>query len=150
MALWQFDLLLTPRDAGGPVLSDDGWIAQPVPPDVATEVMRWLQQRLGQPWKMMENWSVFGAEKGNRVDVLTNEDGSAEITVRVNAHPEAADFCELACDLAGVAKCQVFGLEKAAVLEATPANLRDELARSKATAFVRDPGGYIRRVANEG
>jgi hypothetical protein len=150
MALWQFDLLLVPHDAESPVLSDDGWVASPVSKVVAHHTSDWLQRRLGEPSHWMEDWMVYGSEKGNRVDLLTNEDGTGELHVRMDARAEAEDFSELACKLARIADCDIFGLEKGAFLEPAPRALRQEMANSKAGAYVQNPREYIRRVADEG
>jgi hypothetical protein len=150
MALWQFDLLLIPRGSGRPVLSEDGWIAPPVSESVTRDTIGWLEGRLGEPSRVMGDSAIYGSDKGNRVDVLTNDDGTGEIQIRMNASLEAEDFSDFACELAGIAGCDLFGLEKGAVLDPTPEALRQEIANSKAGAFVQNPRAYIRRVADEG
>lgn len=98
---------------------------------------------------MLEDWLVYGTEKGNRIDLLQDQAGTAQINARIDARSEAAtQFIGQLCELSSLLECGFFSIEMWKPLEATPGALSLALERSRAAAFVRDPEKVLRGAAS--
>ena len=144
MAIWQFDLALVPREGPMPWRGDDGYDVMPVPQATAQAALAWLQQHMGQPWDMMEGFQVFGDERGDRVDVLTNEDGSAELSARLDVRRPSASFVTALCELASLIDCSFFSPENWCLIAPSAPELNAAFARSRAVRYVKDPISVLR------
>ena len=147
MALWQFDLFLVPRRGSVPTLGADGWVL-PVVPAPAVHFARALATSwLGEPRLICEDIAVFGAETGNRIDVLPGEDGGAEICVRIDARKESLEFCRLLYELSSGLDCKFFSPEFASEIGTEVRDLVEALMRSRAWGYALDPAATVRRLA---
>ena len=145
MAIWQFDLALVPRSGPLPWKTADGHEVPAIESREVVTARNWLHAHYGVPWVMLEDWFVYGAEKSNRVDLLLNQDGTAEVRARIDARSEAAvQFVGELCELSSLLECVLFSAELWKSVEATPAALSLALERSRAAAFVRDPEKVLR------
>ena len=98
-----------------------------------------LLAKLGEPENMLEDWLVYGSETGNRIDLLLNQDGSAEVIARIDARNVATKFIGELCELSELLDCELFSAEFWKALNATPVAIDLALERSRAAAHVRDP-----------
>ncbi|MYM23254.1 hypothetical protein GTP46_11415 [Duganella sp. FT135W] len=116
MAVWQFDLLLIPRDMAVPYTGKPNW--EPfLPQRVAYAVQEDLCHYFGPPWFMLKNWLVFGPENGSRIDVLFEADGSANFSARVDMRNESPQFLVLLTDLARLHGCVFFSPDTAELVK---------------------------------
>jgi hypothetical protein len=139
MAIWQFDLALIERSAPPPQRCEDCHEVAPLPPVKVVQARNWLQTTLGNPYSFVEDWYVYGSDAGCRVDVLVNDDQSAEISARIDARTDAHQFVTDLCALCRLLDCALFSAEKWCFLEPNPPAVQHALERSRAAAFVRNP-----------
>ena len=145
MAIWQFDVAFVPRGGPAPWRTADGHEVPSIESSEAVKAQAWLHAHYGDPWVMIEGWFVYGSEKSNRVDLLLNQDKTAQLSARIDARSEAAtQFIGELCELSSLLECGMFSAEMWRLLEATPAALGLALERSRAAAFVRDPENVLR------
>jgi hypothetical protein len=150
MAIWQFDLSLVPRAGPMPWRVDEGHEVPPLQEAPAVQAHAWLCEHLGEPRVMLEDWLVFGEEQGNRVDFLFNEDGSANLTARIDARSQYEKFICGLCELTRISNCLLFSAEQWAAVEPSVAEVSAALERSRAVAFVRNPLHVLRRGTHGG
>ena len=143
MATWQFDVALIPRDEPLPRRGEEGYECAPTPKAKVHIAQAWLQQHMGNPWAMMEAFDVFGDDLGDRVDLLLNDDGSAELSARLDARQPSGQFVAGLCELARLIDCQFFSPETWSLIPPDEAALGEAFARSRASRFVEDPRGFI-------
>jgi hypothetical protein len=93
---------------------------------------------------MLESWVVFGHEQGSRFDFIFNQDGTADLSARVDARSQYRGFVTALCELASVSDCSLFSAEHWALLEPSVGELVRAIERSRAAAFVRDPLNVLR------
>ena len=110
----------------------------------------WLCRRMGEPWRMVEGWIVFGEENGNRFDLLFNEDGSANLTVRIDARSQYLTFITAVCELAAVTRCLLFSAEFWGAIDPSVRELTCAIERSRAAIFVKDPLKVLRGDSDGG
>lgn len=107
----------------------------------------WLTVRFGKPWLLMDDWLVFGEENGHRVDLLRDEHGGSQLSARISARTDAADFCSVLSELATTLDCIFFSAEFWRPVEPTLQALSQALMESRASQFVRNPLGVLRGSA---
>lgn len=139
MAIWQFDLKFVPRCEPMPRQGPDGYEGSAFLAQEASAARVWLSERFGPPQEMLENWFVYGPYDGNRVDLVVNEDCSAEVSARIDARTEAVDFAMALCELSGLLNGRLYSFELTSFLDVTPSALGLALERSRAAKFIRDP-----------
>lgn len=108
MAVWQFDLYIVDYDTPAPLQTGEGWQPQPLPLSLVHKVQEELAHYMGPPWLMLKDWLVFGPENGNRIDILFENDVSAEVSVRCDVREEAPQFLVLVSDLVRFHGCRFF------------------------------------------
>ena len=107
MATWQFDLFLIARNEAIPAVSGDGLDLPGMPVQLALEVQQALMQVFGPPWFMLEDWLVFGAEQGTRVDLLFFDDATLEVTLRLHVGIDNGPVVGMVCKLARQLDCRL-------------------------------------------
>ncbi|HEY9107028.1 MAG TPA: hypothetical protein VIN58_10155 [Roseateles sp.] len=99
---------------------------------------------------MCEDWWVFGVDTGNRFDVLVNQDGSAEVSARIDVRSPYQEFAASVCDLALATHCTLFSAEHWQAIEPLEDELSRAIERSRAVAYVRNPMAVLRGEQNAG
>ena len=143
MAIWQFDVSFVPRGGTLPWQTEDGHDGPPLPEMVAVSAHAWLLNHFGKPWLMMEGWLVFGHENGNRFDFLFNEDGSANLSARVDARSDFESFAAALSELASTTNCLLFSAEFWAAIEPSREELVAAITRSRASMYVKNPRSVL-------
>lgn len=129
MAAWQFDILMLHIE-GGPN----------VPPDACAVVTELLAAKLGSRASMFPDWTYFGAETGNRFDVIKGPHGECELSVRLDARSSETDsFIRLICDAAARSRCTFFSHELNEHFEPSPGAIKIAIQRSAAWQFALGP-----------
>ena len=142
MAAWQFDLYFISRDASAPNLDAEDWEAPPLPLSLVRDVQTELANYLGAPWFMLPDWLVFGPEKGNRVDILFENEVEASVFVRCDVRDEAPQFLVLVSNLAHIHGCRFFFPQSRELLEPNLKVLESAIRRSSARIL---PDELLRR-----
>lgn len=135
MAAWQFDLSFTQlpygttlpaslRDVATTALSKDGFAC----------------------WTMLDGWTVYGDEVGNRIDyVVDDSDPGFELQARLDARSNSTDaFIGSVCALAALLACQLHSDELGETLEPSKATIADALQRSTAWQFALGTPPFVR------
>jgi len=150
MAIWELDLFLVKHGDTTPVLARDDWNLPPLPKELLDTTRDYLEYAIGKPWSFAEDWLIFGADTGNRVDVFADASGSGEIHARIDARGNAEEFAVLLSDLAFKTGCLFFVPESKAYVEASPRALLTALQSSNAAAFCAAPTEYLSKMENAG
>ncbi len=150
MALWQFDLFFVPAQAGLPTLEDAGWALPMVSERLVVEARSLLSSRIGAPWIMCEDISVFGIDTGNSIQFIPGLDGEAELLARIDARAESVSFCRLLSELASRIGCQFFSPELRVSIEPKSDTLVDVLMRSRSWRYALDSAATLRELADSG
>ena len=127
-----------------PWRTEDGHEVPPLPESAAVQAHAWLCEHVGEPWRMLEGWLVFGQEQGSRVDLVFNEDRSANLSARVDVRSQYRGFVTALCELASVSNCLLFSVEHWTPVAPPIGELFSATERSRAAAFVRDPLKVLR------
>lgn len=130
MAAWQFDLY---------IVSESQVIAardkEPGPPQLPLPLVYDFQAELahylGPPWRMLNDWLVFGPENGNRVDIVFESDTNASVSVRCDVREEAPQFLVLVSDLARFHGCLFFDPASGEIIEPDLELLLEIIRRSQ-------------------
>jgi hypothetical protein len=117
MAVWQFDMYFIARGMQAPDLNAEGWETPALPLPLVYDVQKDLAHCLGPPWLMLPDWLVFGPEKGNRVDVLFENEAEGSIFVRCDVREKAPQFLVLVSDLAQSHECRFFSPQSREFIE---------------------------------
>lgn len=132
MAAWQFDLTFA---HGATVAS---WR-----PASRSQVMHELADRLGPSTPMLDGWRYFGDEAGNRVDMLSDREGTCRLYARLDAGAGSTDhFIVRVCQVAAGLGCDFFSEELSIILHPNPRALRAALQQSAAWQFALDPEAF--------
>lgn len=123
MAIWQVDLHLIRAADDLPDTTNDGWIPPLLSGHQALQARELLLEYLGNPWQMVEDWFVFGAENGSRVDVVFETKNTASVVVRFDARNDSEQFPTLMCGLAQKLNCMFFSPDTRTLVEADGATL---------------------------
>lgn len=108
MAVWQFDLYVIHSRGQMPQPSDGKCMAPSLPLGVVYDFQEELAHYLGPPWLMLKDWLVFGPEKGNRIDVVFENETHASVSVRCDVREEAPQFLVLITNLTHFHGCEFF------------------------------------------
>ena len=147
MAIWQFDLAFIPRAADARVACDRGTGCLALPHSLAPQVHAWLCLRMGSPFPLSQGWLVFGAERGDRVDLRYSLHGGSKLRARVDARSGGAShFCGEVCRLADLLNCEFFSAELGRRIEPTPCALKEAMKGSSAAAFLSDPESFLEKL----
>jgi len=111
------------------------------------EAHAFLSEHFGQPWQMCEGILVFGPEDGNRIEVVVDDAGDAELSARIDARLESAAFCELLSELARALDCSLFSPEFGSLIHSGGDALVAALTNSQAWTYALDPAEAMRRAA---
>ena len=153
MAVWQFDILLVPDEvaASSPLIVGEEsvdasrwWQSRQPPPD--------LPQRLDSLLPRCRSWSddiwEWGEEEGTCIQIFTTDGVVEEIHVRLDLRSPIGRYVDGVIDLAVHLRCRLCLMEGPVVIEADQQRLLQQLQRSSACRFVRDPMGYLRSIAS--
>lgn len=153
MAIWQFDVLIAPREpirlltaAGSDELPGDAvestsfWIGHQLPAAYEHQLEAIL------PWSPSwdPEWTLFGSEDGTRVDIISDEGRLDEVKLRVDARTIEPELIERLMDFFHAVDC-VLITPSGRVVDPDPMAFWVELQMSSAMAFVRDPSGHLGR-----
>jgi hypothetical protein len=139
MAIWQFDLSFFPQEGAMPRKTADGHEVPAIQSQKVAHARNWLVAHFGEPSVVLEDWFLYGLEGGNRIDVLVNEDGSAELSARIDARRNSQQFIGKLVEFAQLVECGLFSAEYWKQVDATPESIRLALEQSRAVAYVLDP-----------
>jgi hypothetical protein len=132
MAVWQFDLDFE-HGADGRDLSAA----------TVSVVIASLTETLGPSRPMLVGWRYFGDKDGNRLDVVEETDGSAQVQARLDARASDTDtFIGHVCAAATAAGCSLVSDELRATIEPTSVAVKEAVQRSTAWRFALDPGSF--------
>lgn len=148
MAVWQYDLFLVDEGNALPLLMDDGWELPQLPAASTLNAQATLAGSMGHPWLMMDDWVVFGEERGTRIDLMFNVANEVEICVRLSASASAADLdavCGFACEL----HSKLFDPTTGVLLQPDVSSVASTLAMSRAAAFSRSPRIFLSGQSEE-
>ena len=146
MATWQFDLFLTARNEAIPAVSGDGLDLPGMPVQLAFEVQQALMQVFGPPWFMLEDWLVFGAEQGTRVDLLFFDDATLEVKLRLDVGIDNGPVVGVVCRLARQLDCRLFDPGDRCCIEPQPELVSQAMASSPAASFVSNPRAFLAQL----
>jgi hypothetical protein len=146
LAAWQFSVFLIELGAVAPVLVGDGWLVPSLPEPLVGTALVFLNMNLGVPSSITDDWVIFGADTGNRVDVSVEETGKGDITARLDARVDVGGFAALLCRLADEVDCLFFSPESNAFIDATPSALLAAIEKSQAAAFCEAPKEFLRKL----
>jgi len=132
MAVWQFDLDFEHSVDGRDLSSATVALA------VAS-----LTETLGPSRPMLIGWRYFGDKDGNRLDVVEEQDGTAQVQARLDARATDTDaFIAHVCSAANAAGCVLVSDELGATVQPTLGDVKDAVQRSTAWRFALDPGSF--------
>jgi len=147
MAVWQFNLFFLPRGLEIPALGAEGHFdIAPLPPGRYDLGMR-LTEQFGAPAQYCAGLLVWGIDEGDRVDVTFESRAVAEVYVRCDARSPSFWFFETVCAHARAMDRILFSPEQRLLMEPEPNKLWAALETSRASAYVRDPEGYLKATA---
>lgn len=146
MAAWQFSLFLVEQGACAPIVAGDSWLVPSLAEPSVGKALVSLNMALGAPTIITDDWLIFGADTGNRVNVSVEETGKGDISARVDARVDASPFAALLCSLADEVDCVFFSPESNAFIEATPGALLSAIEKSQAAAFCEAPREFLRKL----
>ncbi|MGM9485882.1 hypothetical protein [Ideonella sp. YS5] len=149
MAIWQFDLAFYPRGGPEPWRVDDGHEVPPLQEGQAAKVQAWLLRHFGEPSLLLEGWLIFGMDQGNRIDLVFNEDRTANLSARIDARSNYESFVSALCELGRFCNCVLFSAEFWATIEPATTEVHSALHHSRAIAFVNNPHAVL-RASNPG
>jgi hypothetical protein len=148
VAIWQFEVFVVPHGGDRPRLVGDGWAIPSMNSGARSRLEGELQNELGKPSEVAGTL-VFGAENGDRVDLLAADD-YCELAARIDARKLSAQFVEFICGLARNEGCYFFSPESGAMLQPSRADLESALAASRSARFCEDPRGFLTRLGDAG
>ena len=96
---------------------------------------------------MMAGWYVFGEEVGNRIDLLTNPDGSSELSARIDLRSDPSQFISNICELGNLVNCALFSAELCRLIEPVSTDIAQCIKTSRAAAFVQNPTEFLKKIA---
>jgi hypothetical protein len=143
VALWQFDIELTGRNAPVPTVTDELYEVAPLAELTVAQARRYLRQHFGEPWEMLPRWFVFGLEDGSRFDLHVSKDGSGSVRARVDARADSAPFLQHVLQLAQALGCELYLPERNVTIQPTAEDLRRAFSESAAVRFVGNPLGFF-------
>lgn len=146
MAAWQFSVFLVEQGATAPVLVGDGWHVPPLAEPLIGKALVSLNMSLGIPTTVTDDWLIFGADKGNRVDVAVEETGKGDISAHVDVRVDSSPFVALLCRLADEVDCLFFSPESKTFIEANSSALLVAIEKSQAAAFCEAPKEFLRKL----
>lgn len=132
MAVWQFDLDFEHAIEGRDLSASTVSLA------VAS-----LTETLGPSRPMLRSWRYFGDKDGNRLDVVEEEAGSAQVQARLDARASDTDeFIAHVCAAASAAGCSLVSDELGTTIQPTQREVKDAVQLSTAWRFALDPGSF--------
>lgn len=126
-----------------PCRMDDGYEVPSLPAAVAVRAHALLCERRSEAWRMMDGRLVFGEEQGSRFDLSFDDDGSADLSARIDLRGGTHSFISAVCELASKLDCLLFSVEHWAAIEPSPAALSAAVSRSAAARFMADPKAFL-------
>lgn len=150
MAIWQFDLFFVPRSSPLPVRTADGYDLPTLSEPATLQAYERLVQHMGQQRVVLDGWLMFGPENGSRMDLMYDESGGAELSVRVDAQCDSQAFCQFVCELARNLDCGLLIAETGQSLEPDSSAVAHALLNSRAVKYVNDPYGFLKSIKTDG
>ena len=147
MATWQFDLFAIPSSASLPTLGGYGWDIPPLQASSAGAVDGKLRSWLGAPRVLFEPALTFGHENGNRVDLLSDQQG-VELHIRLDARKPDPVFAGALCSVLRSADCILFAPESGTTVSAESEAILVALAGSQAANFCASPGAFLKELGD--
>ncbi|WP_439467134.1 hypothetical protein [Roseateles sp. NT4] len=124
MAAWQFEVTAVFGHGG-----------QALPPPVCRRAQTVLAESFEPPWQMLKGWSVYGSKNGNRIDLIIDEDGTGELSARIDARSDADSFLTRWLILMMELNCSQYAPELNRAFPADMVSLKDALQSSSAWRY---------------
>ena len=147
MAAWQFDLSLMTEAAAMTSETEDGLDMQGLPLGEAPYIQESLITCFGQPWLMLEDWLVFGDDKGTRVDLIFDDTDIVDVHARLDASADNGKVLDILCAMAQQLGYRYFDVEGKQFIEPQKEALLQAMNSSRAARFVKDPRNFITKLA---
>jgi len=119
-----------------PQLTEDGIDVPAMAAEPTLNAQSELVRILGQPWEMLEDWLVYGAENGTRVDFCFDDHARVEVMVRLDANGVSDTLLDAICRLGIQLNCEFFAMESKTLLQPRRDVIAHALATSRAAQFV--------------
>lgn len=129
MSAWQFE-----------VVAVFEYGDQTLPPLLCRRAQIVLAETFEPPWQMLKGWSVYGPENGNRIDLVIDEDGTGELSARIDARSDADSFLTCWLILMLELNCSLYSSELDRSFPADMVSLKDALRSSSAWRFALAAG----------
>lgn len=149
MAIWQFDLAFLPHGASLPTRGPNGYDAPEFMSREVKAAQTWLVECFGAPHEVTPDWLVYGADSGNRIDILLNSDSSGEISARLDARFRNTEFANAVCNLCKALNSDLFSIELWRPVDASITAINAALECSRAAAFVRGPASVLVDISHD-
>lgn len=143
MALWQFDIDLTPRGAPAPTVTADGYETSPISEPLIAKARHYLAKHFGEGWEMLPGWLVFGCEDGSRFDLCVDEVGSGSVRARIDARSHPGGVLLWVCELAELLRCDLYVPERGGIIQPNRAELERAFGESAAVRFVHNQQAFL-------
>lgn len=98
---------------------------------------------------MTQDWLVYGADSGNRIDVLLNSDSDGEISARLDARVRNTEVANVLCNSCKTLNPDLFPIEFWRLVDASTAAIDAALECSRAAAFVRDSASFFGAISHD-
>ncbi len=158
MAVWQFDLQMMPNQIGPDA---QGYIDSAITDDGLDTTNWWLTNQPNEDYRQiiasvftpLDSWFPeilrWGGEDLVLVEAFLTDGQLEGIGIRVDVrnidHESIAKLTQLVARL----DCQIYVMENQQIVAPDADSFMPHLAKSKAVEFVRDPKGFIERVAQK-
>lgn len=147
MAAWQFDLFLMPEGAAIPLDTEYGLEIPGLPLGDVRHIQENLIACFGPPWLMLEDWIVFGDEKGTRVDLIFDETEMVEIKARLDVSLNNDQMLDALCAIAKQLGWCYFDVQGRQFIKPEKQALLQAMSSSRAASFVKGPREFIAKLA---
>lgn len=158
MATWQYDLYVIPRARAVELFETvpehmdrelvdriDWWQGHHLPDNYKSIINTLLPAR--ESWN--ENSEAWGEEDGDSLEVIGENEDTAEVFVRINTAEISNAFIEGLINLAQYCRCLLLLMENMKLIEPDLELLLVEIKRSKAMQYVKSPSMFFQNLERE-
>ncbi|WP_457324846.1 hypothetical protein [Roseateles sp. P5_E11] len=124
MAAWQFD-----------VAAVFEYGDQTLPPLLRRRAQTILAESFEPPRQMTKSWWIYGPEAGNRIDLVVGDDGTCELSARIDARSDADSFLNCWLILMIELNCSLHAPELRRSFPADILSLKEALQSSSAWRY---------------
>lgn len=158
MAVWQFDLQLMPNQI---VSHAQGYIDSPITDDGLDTTNWWLSNQPNDDYRQiiasvfapLDSWCPeilrWGDEDHVLVEAFLTDERLEGIGIRVDVRNMDRESIAKMTQVVAKLNCSLFVMETQQIVAPNAESFMPHLAKSSAMEFVRDPKGFIERVARE-